>query len=207
MRIISGHARGLKLKAPHGQAIRPTSDRAKEALFSIIGYQVREAFVLDLFAGTGALGLEALSRGARHVTFVDKSPDALMLIKMNIALFQKSIFPDSSRVPPLKDQHYSRCKLPVSLCNCDLTRDDFFNKRERIASQPFFDLIFLDPPYEKGLCFQTLTYIDKCTILAENGLIIAEDRAEVLLPDTFDTLRLVNRRRYGDAGFWFYNMK
>ena len=204
MRIISGYARGLRLKSPQGQAIRPTSDRAREALFNIINHRIQDALVLDLFAGTGALGLEALSRGARHSTFVDNNPDTIILIKKNLQLLQKNLdldlvihsFPE--RVPLLS------FRQPASVIKYDLRRESFFINNEWGNSLPFFDLIFLDPPYAKGLSLQILTYLDKSDFLAEQGLLIAEERSDVTLPDSFSTLTMVDKRKYGDTGFWFY---
>jgi 16S rRNA (guanine966-N2)-methyltransferase len=205
VRIISGYARGLKLRAPHGQAIRPTSDRAREALFSIIGNRIRGARVLDLFAGTGAFGLEALSRGARHVTFVDNNPEALALITKNIQLFPPNPGPaDPSQSAPKKPQARSLLQQPVTLLHYDLEKTAFFSKHEQDDHLDLFDLIFLDPPYGKGLSLQTLTNIDKNAVLKEGGLAIAEDRSEIVLPDTFSSLTIADRRRYGGTGFWFY---
>jgi 16S rRNA (guanine966-N2)-methyltransferase len=204
LRIISGYARGLKLESPQGQAIRPTSDRAREALFSIINHRIQDALVLDLFAGTGALGIEALSRGARHSTFVDNSPKAIILIKKNLQLFQRTLALDPVK-PPLSERissHFFR--QPASVIKYDLRKESFFAKKERKEFLPFFDLIFLDPPYTKGLSLQILTYLDKSDFLTEQGLLIAEERSEVELPDSFSTLTVVDRRKYGDTGFWFY---
>ena len=201
MRIISGYARGLKLKGPHGQAIRPTSDRAREALFNIIGNRVRNALVLDLFAGTGALGLEALSRGARHVTFVDNDPNALLLIKKNLQIVEKMAASEQMKTDGALPYFPQK---PVTVIKYDLRRESFFLNKARTDHPPFFDLIFLDPPYEKGLSLQTLTYLDQNAFLTEHGLLIAEDRAGVELPDSFSTLTIMDKRRYGDTGFWFY---
>jgi 16S rRNA (guanine966-N2)-methyltransferase len=195
LRIISGYARGLRLKSPQGQAIRPTSDRAREALFNIIDHRIQDALVLDLFAGTGAFGIEALSRGARQSTFVDNSPNAIILIKKNLQLFQKTL--------PNRIVSHS-LPQPASVIKYDLRRESFFINNAGKSTPPFFDLIFLDPPYEKGLSLQTLTFLDKSDFLAESGLLIAEERSEVELPDSLSTLAMVDRRKYGDTGFWFY---
>jgi 16S rRNA (guanine966-N2)-methyltransferase len=203
LRIISGYARGLKLKGPHGQAIRPTSDRAREALFNILGNRVRDALVLDLFAGTGALGLEALSRGARHVTFVDNNPDALILIKKNLLLLQKTI-PTEPAKSVMKEEEilsfYSQ--QPASIIRHDLRRESFYSGH--LNPHSCFNLIFLDPPYEKGLSLQVLAYLDTCDFLTEHGLLVAEDSSGIELPGAFDTLTIADKRRYGDTAFWFY---
>ena len=204
MRIISGYARGLRLKSPQGQAIRPTSDRAREALFNIIDHRIQDALVLDLFAGTGAFGIEALSRGARQSTFVDNSPNAIILIKKNLQLFQKTLPVDlvKSTLPNRVLSH--SVPQPASVIKYDLRRESFFIKNTGKSFPPFFDLIFLDPPYEKGLSLQTLTFLDKSDFLTESGLLIAEERSEIELPDSFSTLTMVERRKYGETGFWFY---
>jgi 16S rRNA (guanine966-N2)-methyltransferase len=192
------------LKSPQGQAIRPTSDRAREALFNIINHRIKDAFVLDLFAGTGALGLEALSRGARHSTFVDNAPDAIILIKKNLQLLQKNIALDLVMPSLPKRVSSPSFPQPASVIKYDLRRESFFTTDEWKNSLPFFDLIFLDPPYAKGLSLQILTYLDKSDLLADHGLLVAEERSEVTLPDTFSTLTMVDKRKYGDTRFWFY---
>ena len=204
MRIISGYARGLRLKSPQGQAIRPTSDRAREALFNIISHRIQGALVLDLFAGTGALGLEALSRGARHVTFVDNSPDALVVISKNLQIFPKTLAIGPVKPAPSNGTSSEPYRQPVSIIRYDLRKGIFFQNTHWKSSRPCFDLIFLDPPYEKGLSLQALTYIDKHTLLAEHGLLVAEDRAETEMPEAFSTLTIMDKRKYGETGFWFY---
>ena len=204
MRIISGYARGLKLKSPQGQTIRPTSDRAREALFNIIAHRIQDALVLDLFAGTGALGLEALSRGARHVTFVDNSQDALVLINKNLKIFPKSTSTDPVKPAPSADTTSESFKQPVSVIRHDLRLGSFYENTHWKKSIPCFDLIFLDPPYAKGLSLQALTYLDQSGFLTEHGLLIAEERSEIELPDAFTTLVRADKRKYGDTGFWFY---
>ncbi len=204
MRIISGYARGLRLKSPRGQAIRPTSDRAREALFNIIGHRIQDALVLDLFAGTGALGLEALSRGARHVTFVDNSPDALALINKNLQIFPKTSTIDPIKPVPSNGISSEPFRQPVSIIRYDLCKGSFFQHTHWQGSLPCFDLIFLDPPYTKGLSLQTLTYLDQSGFLSKHGLLIAEDRSKTELPDILNTLTIADKRTYGETGFWFY---
>lgn len=195
MRIISGKAKGLKLSAPPGKsiAIRPTSDRSREALFSILGNRTPGAKVLDLYAGTGALGLEALSRGAASAVFVDNSHISLALIGKNIQAFRKCFARED---PPL-----------ITVVKGDLRnglRPVFKNLRGRA---PLFDIIFLDPPYDKNLAQRTLEHLDDSTFLAENGLIVAEERAKVVLSTEFERFKLCDSRRYGDTGFWIYAAK
>jgi 16S rRNA (guanine966-N2)-methyltransferase len=203
LRIISGYARGLRLKGPLGKAIRPTSDRAREALFNIIGDHVRHALVLDLFAGTGALGFEALSRGAQHVTFIDNSHEALLLIKKNLQLINKSIKAAQTHLPPAEDPGTYVFRQPASVIMQDLRKGVIVN-RETNQPPHCYDLIFLDPPYEKGLSLQMLMFLDKGNFLNKNGILIAEERANVKLHHIFNTLTLVDQRRYGDTGFWIF---
>ena len=190
MRIISGKAKGLQLNSPSGRslAIRPTSDRSREALFSILGEKIAQARVLDLYAGTGAFGLEALSRGAASAVFVDNSPTSLDLIRKNTIILQKCLNRETSQ-------------LDISIIKCDLRKglQSVFRK----SSDPF-DIIFLDPPYDKNLAQRTLESLDNTSFLAEHGLIVAEERVKAVLSVEFKQFRLLDRRRYGDTGFWIY---
>jgi 16S rRNA (guanine966-N2)-methyltransferase len=187
LRIIAGLARGRRLFAPGsrgGVAIRPTADRAREALFNILGWELVEgAQVLDLFAGTGALGLEALSRGAKAACFVDLSPLALELINSNILACG---FGEQARV-----------------IRHDLLRSPSFWPKGK-GPPPAFDLIFLDPPYRQGLCASTLTNLLATGMVGETAQVICEDDSRESLPERFGPLRLYDQRAYGDTGFWFY---
>lgn len=198
LRIISGSARGRKLFSPPGQSlvIRPTSDRAREALFNIIGRRPQGAVVLDLYAGTGALGLEAFSRGATRVTFVDNSRLALDLIARNIRACA-----GVEGSPPTESSAVVQQRL--SLLQHDL-RNGLPLRRFQQQGFSLFDLIFLDPPYSKGLCQRTLRDLDHSHLLAPEGLLIAEERADETLDDRFATLRLTDRRVYGDTAFWIF---
>ena len=193
MRIISGKARGTKLYTPPNSSrdIRPTSDRCKEALFSILADRISNARVLDLYAGTGALGLEALSRGAQSAVFVDNSKSSLAIIKKNSLLVQKS-FTGIEGVPRIL---LAKCELPKSLVYVIRSIDHNYKP---------FDIIFLDPPYEKGFTRKTLACIDKNNLLAEQGIVVAEEYAKEALKNDYKTFSLFTTRRYGDTGFWFY---
>jgi 16S rRNA (guanine966-N2)-methyltransferase len=193
LRIISGHARGRKLFTPdNSNLIRPTADRAREALFSIIGDKVVSARVLDLYAGTGALGLEALSRGAAQVVFVDKHHKALELIKKNCALcVQEMGIPQGKKTIIIKH---------------DLSRG-LNLKGDKSFTAGTFDLIFLDPPYEKGLAKKSLTALDSSGLITATTLVIVEECSGETLPDSFTRLTLSDQRRYGDTGFWFYTIE
>ncbi len=189
MRIVSGTEKGRKLFTPplNDKSIRPTSDRAREALFSILSDSVFGAKVLDLFAGTGAIGLEALSRGASCVVFIDNSPLALEILKKNIHLCSSS--------------HICDCSLQI--IKHDLVKGlplEHFPKE----IDKGFDLIFADPPYGKNFSSLALCSIAKHGILAKDGIVIVEERFNISLPNVASPLRLIDKRVYGEAGFWFY---
>ncbi len=195
MRIISGQARGRKLFTP-GQSkdIRPTSDRSREALFNIIGQRIKGARVLDLYSGTGALGLEALSRGAKDVVLVDLHQKALDLSRRNLEICMQSI-------------DLAECGQ-ARIVKHDLRRGVGIASLADATQQASFDLIFLDPPYGKGLAEKTLEDIDASQLCADNALIIAEDDSKATLPDSFPIqLTLSDQRRYGMSKFWFYTTK
>lgn len=189
MRIIGGTARGRRLQAPSKNTadssvhpIRPTADRAREALFSIIGQEIKGATVLDLYAGTGALGLEALSRSARQAVFVDINPQAVQLIRKNIELCG---FSDRALV--LKR---------------DLSKGLYFLAKQ--LPELKFSIIFLDPPYRKGLAITMLHEIEKANFLSVDVLVVVEEDALAELESRVAGLKLVDQRHYGEAGFWFY---
>ena len=171
MRIISGTARGLKLQSLDGPETRPTLDNVKEAIFSMLFYNCRDARVLDLFAGSGALGIEALSRGAGEAVFVDANPKACRVISANL--------------------EKSRLDSKASVFNTDAK-----GYLEKIAaSGQGFDIIFLDPPYALGLLDEVLNLIKKYKLLNADGVIVCEfDNGTCV--DTKD-YRLLKDKRYG----------
>jgi len=186
VRIIAGTARGRRLVTPArgsgAQSIRPTADRAREALFSIIGAEVMGGAVLDLFAGTGALALEALSRGAASALLVDRGHQALEIVRRNIALCG---FADRALV--LK-RDLARGLAPL-----------------RQAAPPTgFDLVFLDPPYGQGLGQQVLAELADSGLVAPAGLVVAEEASGAVFADRYGGLVLRDHRRYGDTGFWLF---
>lgn len=174
MRIISGEARGRKLFAPAGEETRPTSDKVRGSLFNIIGARVYDAEVLDLFGGTGAMALEALSRGAEHAVIVDSAREAIQVIGRNAQ-------------GVLKDELTSRARI---------LRADYRTAINSLAGMKF-DLIFLDPPYRMldayGDALKRLKAIDA---LSEDCLIIMErmKEASVVLPEGFESF---DTRNYG----------
>ena len=170
MRVITGTARGITLKTPEGLKTRPTADRVKEAVFSIIQFDVECARVLDLFAGTGQLGIEALSRGARSAVFVDERKDACMLVKENL------------RRTGLQQQ-------------AQVIQSDYLSYLER--GRETFDLIFLDPPYAETFLENALKKISEIDILTDRGIIICERPAEKSLDFEIPGLQRGKDYRYG----------
>lgn len=147
MRVITGKARGVVLKTPEGMQTRPTTDRVKEALFSIIQFDIPGCKVLDLFGGTGQLGIEALSRGAKSAVFVDASDAACKLIRENL----------------------KRTKLEN---DAKVVRSDYMEYLRR--SRETFDVVFLDPPYAEVFLENSLNCITEIDILQTNGIIVTE---------------------------------
>lgn len=163
MRIISGIARGTRLVTLEGIETRPTLDRVKEPLFSIIQMHIRGARVLDLFAGSGALGLEALSRGAESAVFCDVSNKAINVINQNI---QKTKFTDKTRV---FQESYEDVLKKLAMENNNSVDGERTN---------VFDLIFLDPPYAGGMLENAIQSILDYNLLAEDGIIVVETDME-----------------------------
>lgn len=172
MRVISGTAKGLILKAPNGLQTRPTSDRVKEALFSIIQADIPAARVLDLFGGTGQLGIEALSRGASNAVFVDKQEDACKLIRENL---EHTRLDTSSRV----------------------IRSDYLAYLKRTADK--FDIIILDPPYAEVFLENALKMITEIDILQSGGIIVTERPLGKLLDWSFDGYSRSRDYKYGNT--------
>ena len=169
MRVIGGTAGGRKLKEPYGDSIRPTSDMVKESVFNIIQFDIEGRNVLDLYAGTGQLGVEALSRGARHCVFVDKDPAAARLIRENAGICG---FSDNAYI---------------------LARDAL----TYLKGSGKFDLIFLDPPYSTDLAGKTVLRIIEFDKLNLNGIIICETRIDTILPPVPPPYFLQKEYRYG----------
>ncbi len=179
MRIIAGSFKGHRLAAVRGR-LRPTSERVREAVFSILGLAVPGARVLDLFAGTGALGLEALSRGAAAVVFVEDHPASLKVLRRNIEALGLA---DRTEVLP----------LPVKGA-----------LKRLIARQAVFDIVFLDPPYGSGLAADTLKALAGAGILTPAARVVAEHSRREVLPGAVGGLERRDSRRYGDTQVAFY---
>ena len=180
MRVITGTAKGRKLKAPKGKETRPTSDRTKESLFNIIGPRVINAKFLDLYAGTGAIGIEALSRGADLSVFVEKNPQAVKNIKSNLEL------------TGLADR-------------AEVISQEAEKAVDMLAAwERTFDIIFVDPPYLKGLVNESLLKINKSRLLASGGVVITESSKLDVLPVQAGLLKMVRHEKYGDTILSFY---
>ena len=174
MRVITGTARGRKLREPSNYDIRPTTDQVKEAMFNIVQFDIEGRRVLDLFGGTGQLGIEAASRGAGSVTIVDASYEAVSLIKDNV----------------------KTCRLDISVVQGDSI--------SYLARGGKFDLIFIDPPYDSELAKKALKTIKEFDILSEGGIIICESRRETELPELDAPYRRHREYRYGKVKLTVY---
>ena len=175
MRVITGTARGTKLKTPEGMLTRPTTDRVKEALFNIIQSRIPGSTVLDAFAGTGNLGLEAWSRGAEEIVYFDKSRESLKLVKANV--------------------EKARAGEQVTLIHTDAV-----NGLAMMAQQgKAFDVIFSDPPYDKGLNRKVVEALEKWPVLKEGGLLVLEHSLEENPADYLPQGTEFRQEKYGDT--------
>ncbi len=170
MRVIAGKYKGRKLASPDNYDIRPTTDKAKEALFSILTNDIPGARVLDLFAGTGSLGIEALSRGADSCVFCDSSRAAVSLVKQNL----------------------DHCGTEEET---QVRTGDYRTVLQSLSGK--FDIILLDPPYGRGLLDDAFRIIAERGLLSEDGAIVAEYRKEEVLPEVFHGFEREKERRYG----------
>jgi len=175
VRIAGGSARGIPLTEPRGVRLRPTSGLVREAIFNVLGDTVVSARVLDLYAGTGALGIEALSRGAAHATFVEGEPGAVTAILQSLA---RTGFKDSATVV--------RGRLPGALGT--------------LSGE--FDIIFMDPPYNDPAAEDTLMRVE--SLLAPGGTVVYEHGSRYNPPQRPSKLDLKERRVYGDSAVAFY---
>ena len=177
MRVITGKARGVQLKTPEGMLTRPTADRVKEALFSIINFDIPGAKVLDLFGGTGQLGIEALSRGAASAVFVDAREESCRLIRENL----------------------KRTKLEAE---GRVVRSDYLDYLKRCRDR--FDIILLDPPYAEVFLENALKQITEIDILETNGIIVAERPLGKELPWEFEGFTRSRDYKYGKTLLTIY---
>lgn len=175
MRVITGLARGRRLETLYGEEItRPTTESVKEALFSMIQFELEDKKVIDLFAGSGQLGIEALSRGARHCTFVENNREALKIIENN-----------------------------VSHCGFDSKANIIFSDvATYLLRKENFDIAFLDPPYSKGLTEKCLPLILR--LMSDDGIVVCETSAQEQLPESIDGWYADRVRRYGKTKLTLY---
>ncbi len=164
--------------SPRGSRVRPTSDRVRESYFNIIGQYFKDILVLDLYCGSGAVGFEFLSRGAKKIVFVDNSPESISLVKKNASMLNLN----------------NRCEFFT------MSASDFiFSKRIH-----GFDYIFIDPPYKENIQNSILKYID-IEILKTNGILTVEHSKRVIYPDRIGNLFLYRQKRFGDTVLSFYS--
>ncbi len=177
MRIIAGELKGRRLKTPLDERVRPTTDKVKEAIFSIIMPWTNGSVVVDMFAGTGNLGLEAISRGASHVYFVDRDRQSISMIRENV----------------------SHCKVED---RCTIICSDYKACTRKIDSRA--DIILLDPPYDKGILTKAIDMIIEEELLADGGIIVAEHSISEILPESIGYLTRIRDKKYGKIGITIY---
>lgn len=178
MRVITGSARGRRLKELEGMETRPTTDRVKEGLFNVLQFDIEGRRVLDLFAGTGQLGIECLSRGAASAVFVDRRPDAVQLTRENLKLCGLT---DRARVVAGDSMEFLK------------------SAREK------FDLVFLDPPYQAELLEAAIAHIARHDLLAPHGLMAAEHPVDKTLLALSAPYRMGRTYRYGKIAVTIYH--
>ena len=173
MRIVSGKLGGRKLYSSRGDRIRPTSDRVREAVFNILGARVTDTTVLDLFAGTGALGIEAVSRGARSVVCIDSGQAAIGTIQKNL--------------------RHLNLEKEIKVIKWDIARN--LNCLQTPA--PVYDLVFMDPPYERGLVKKALENLHRSQSVRRGASLVVEHSRREALPPDLTFLELADQRKYG----------
>ena len=181
MRIIAGKYGGRRLKAFKADHIRPTTDRVKETLFNIIQASLPGARVLDLYAGTGSLGLEALSRGAESVLAVELNRKSQSIIKENVALLKA------------ENEH-------------SLAGEDVFKFLKRYEGESF-DVVFIDPPFTKAIAHDSMLALAPCKFLNEDCVIAIESSKQERIDDNYDGLELLDRKAFGDKSLSLFTKK
>ena len=171
LKIITGTAKGRNIKTLEGEATRPTSERIKEAMFSSIQFDIEDRRVLDIFAGSGQLGLEALSRGAASVMFIDSSREAMEIVKEN-----------------LKTTGLGPAKFLVS---------DARNYIRKASGREVYDLVFVDPPYALECCSDIMRKLADGGMLAKGAIVVLESGTEIIDPDKFPDFELTKTKQYG----------
>ncbi|RCW89216.1 16S rRNA (guanine966-N2)-methyltransferase [Halanaerobium sp. DL-01] len=178
MRIIAGSAGGIKLKSIKSRQVRPTLDRVKEALFNMLGQSILDSVFLDLYAGFGGIGIEALSRGAKKVDFVEKNRKFASIIKRNLN--------------------------KTNLINFgEIYCEDVYNFLQKTSTQ--YDIIFMDPPYKKGYVKKTINIILENRILNSRGLIVIETASDEKI-DLGKKFQMIRERKYGGSQIYIYKL-
>lgn len=180
MRVIAGLFKGRKLERIETPGIRPTSDRVKEAMFSILNDNILDSIFLDLFAGSGGVGIEAYSRGAAEVVFIDSNPDSIKILKKNLA-----------KIGLMEDIEVYNTDYKIAI-----------SKLGSRAKK--FDIIFIDPPYNKSIPVEAINKIYEKNILSRNGIIIIEHDIKELMPEKVNIYELHKRKKYGNTQLSFY---
>ena len=181
MRVISGSARGLKLKTIENDSTRPTKDMVKEALFSIILEYVPDAVFLDLFSGSGAIGIEALSRGARKAYFNDLNKECIKVIKENL----------------------SKARFEEQAVVYNLSFLNMLNKVKDVS----FDIIYIDPPYNTSMGLEAIKTISAYNLLKKNGILVYETDETEDIPEIIDRFEKFKCKKYGRNILNFYSRK
>lgn len=181
MRVISGYIRGRKLQSARGSTVRPTADRVKEALFNILATTIAGANVLDLFAGSGALGIEALSRGALSAVFIDSSPLALSVLRKNL----------------------KHCKMVEKSAVIQWNIEKSLTCLNGYPHK--FDLVLMDPPYRRNMVTIAIKHLLQCDCMADSANIIAEHEPDCRVQLPSRDIRLTDTRRYGSNQLSFFS--
>ena len=176
LRIITGTAKGKKLKTLEGEATRPTSERIKEAVFSAIQFDIEDRRVLDLFAGSGQMGLEALSRGASSVMFIDSAREAMEIVKENAKYIG----------------FFDKCRYLVS---------DYRNYIRKASGRDKFDLVFIDPPYAMECSLDAVKRLAEAGLLANGAIAVLESGEEKIDLDSLSDFEVIKSTHYGKKSF------
>jgi 16S rRNA (guanine966-N2)-methyltransferase len=187
MRIIAGKYRSRQLKSLKGLDLRPTRDRLRETLFSILGDLVVGSHFIDAFAGTGAVGMEALSRGASEVIFIEKHAPAAALIKKNLESLE--------------------ARAGVRVLSTDVLRGLDLLSKEKTSAGTTQEIVFIDPPYDNAADYdRVLSFLASASFLQEGALLVAEHRRKFDLPEAVENLQRVRVVRQGDVALSFYRL-
>ncbi|HWQ30095.1 MAG TPA: 16S rRNA (guanine(966)-N(2))-methyltransferase RsmD [Negativicutes bacterium] len=182
MRVIAGEYRGRKLERIEGMDIRPTADKVKGSIFNMLGNAVIDCSFLDLFGGTGGVGIEALSRGARHVLFIDAGIKSIKVLKDNL---------EHLNIKENVEVYHTDYETAIKKLNK-------FNKQ--------FDIIFIDPPYRNGMAQNALVNIDRNPILTQSGIIIVEHDSKEDMPQKVGSLVKYRVKQYSNTSLSFYSI-